>query len=132
MKPATNTDPPRRRRPILVVEDDPFVLSMLMRTLESFGYEAEEATDGPEALDLARGGDYGLVLLDRTLPRMSGVEVLRELKRDPRTASVPVLFVTAMVDGAEEVLAAGAAECLPKPFERAALRRAVETYLPAG
>ncbi len=47
MKPATTTAPPKRSRPILVVEDDPFVLSMLMRTLESFGYEAEEATDGP-------------------------------------------------------------------------------------
>ena len=120
--------------PILIVEDDPFVLQMMVRIVESLGYNVAPATDGPQALDLLRGGGFGLVLLDRTLPSMSGVEVLRALKQDPSTAAIPVILVSGMVDddSVAEGLEAGAEECLPKPFARELLRQRIEAHLERG
>jgi CheY-like chemotaxis protein len=76
-----------------VVEDDPALRLVYSRRLQLDGLEVLTASDGPEALAAAQGG-LGLILLDVRMPGMSGLEVLRRLKRDVTTASVPVVMLS--------------------------------------
>ena len=91
---------------ILLVEDDPFDMDLTMRALEAeyIGNRIEVARDGAEALDFlfCRGAFSGrdpdqfpkLVLLDLKLPKVDGLEVLRQLRQDPRTRYIPVVILT--------------------------------------
>ncbi len=69
------------RRRILVVDDDPVVRSVVKLALEGAGYEVTTARDGREAIMRIAASDYDLVLLDVTLPKLDGVEVVEELSR---------------------------------------------------
>jgi len=81
---------------ILVVEDDPKVLSALTRGLALEGYEVDSAEDGPGALALAAARPPDVAVLDVMLPGMSGLEVCDRLRRDGvRVAPFPILFLTA-------------------------------------
>jgi two-component system response regulator MprA len=106
---------------LLVADDSETVLLMLQRRLEMSGYEVETATDGREVLEaLARAGSDGqpdLILLDAMMPRMSGVDALKELRESG--VNVPVLIISAHLDAQEpgRMKAAGADGVVPKPFE---------------
>jgi PleD family two-component response regulator len=104
---------------VLVVEDDGATRSAVRALLEDEGYECVEATDGETALDAMREGPPDLVLLDLGLPRMSGADVHRELRRDPRTRFLPVLFLTALIDREAKIAAleAGADDYIAKPYD---------------
>jgi len=120
---------------ILVVEDDPMIGKTLQQALQQDGYAVDWVTDGRAAQEaLATGADaYAMVLLDLGLPRKSGIELLRELRREGNR--VRVLVVTARDAVADRVagLDAGADDYLTKPFSldeltarmRALLRRDV-------
>ena len=101
---------------ILVVEDDRTVGQYLHRGLEEAQYHADLVTDGMEALRLASGGQYDLVILDLRLPGMTGHEVLRTLR--DRGNTTPVLILTAQDDVGQKVeaLRAGADDYVTKPF----------------
>ncbi|HEV8230622.1 MAG TPA: response regulator [Candidatus Limnocylindria bacterium] len=124
------------RSRVLVAEDDAATRALIGAALEDAGYECVLAADGRAALDLARNFRPDLVILDIGLPLLSGDEVHRELRRDPRTRYVPVLFVTARAstDDLTARLRQGADDYIAKPFEMAellartatALRRAAE------
>src|SRR5512134_4137617 len=107
--------PPR----ILVVEDVPLGLAVLRMRLEAEGFQVITARDGVEALDQARDGHPDLMLLDLMLPRLSGERVCQELRADPRTATLPIVVVSARVQEAERLraLAAGADAFIAKPYE---------------
>ena len=120
---------------ILVVEDDPKVLSALTRGLALEGYEVDSAEDGPGALALAAARPPDVAVLDVMLPGMSGLEVCDRLRRDGvRVAPFPILFLTARDSVQDRVagLDRGADDYLVKPFAfdelvarlRALLRRA--------
>ncbi len=119
---------------ILVVEDDPKVLSALTRGLALEGYEVDSAEDGPGALALAAARPPDVAVLDVMLPGMSGLEVCDRLRRAPRPAPFPILFLTARDSVQDRVagLDRGADDYLVKPFAfdelvarlRALLRRA--------
>ncbi|HXI18612.1 MAG TPA: response regulator transcription factor [Chloroflexota bacterium] len=119
---------------ILVVEDDPKVLSALTRGLALEGYEVDSAADGPGALALAGAHPPDVAVLDVMLPGMSGLEVCDRLRRPPRPAPFPILFLTARDSVQDRVagLDRGADDYLVKPFAfdelvarlRALLRRA--------
>lgn len=101
---------------ILVVEDEPALAAALRRGLEDELHAVDVAGDGEEAYWAASSGDYDLVLLDLLLPRLSGLEVCRRLRRAGRT--VPVLMLTAK-DATRDVvlgLDAGANDYLTKPL----------------
>jgi diguanylate cyclase (GGDEF)-like protein len=104
---------------VLVVEDDGATRSAVRALLEDDGYECVEAIDGETALDAMREGPPDLVLLDLGLPRMSGADVHRELRRDPRTRFLPVLFLTAFADRESKIAAleAGADDYIAKPYD---------------
>jgi diguanylate cyclase (GGDEF)-like protein len=119
---------------VLIVDDDEDIRLALDITLEGAGFETIQATDGLEALDLARSAAPDVVILDVMMPRLDGLETLRQLREDARTSHLPVLLLTARVQrqDAIEGLDAGADDYLAKPFDldelvarvRAALRRA--------
>jgi CheY-like chemotaxis protein len=81
---------------ILLVEDSKFLRIATERALVRAGYETTSATDGLEALKLAREGSPDLILLDMLLPKMSGLDVLRALKQDEYTKSIPVVILSGM------------------------------------
>ena len=82
---------------ILIVEDNEKNMKLARDVLQVRGYATLEATTGEEGVRLAREHRPDLVLMDIQLPGISGIEALRQLRADPRTAGIPVLAVTASV-----------------------------------
>ncbi|HXX48765.1 MAG TPA: response regulator [Myxococcota bacterium] len=80
---------------VLVVEDRPMNAKLLRDVLVASGYDVAEAVDAETGLAIARERAPALVLMDIQLPGMDGMAAVRELKRDPRTAKIPVVAVTA-------------------------------------
>ncbi|WP_437899070.1 response regulator [Sorangium sp. So ce124] len=104
---------------ILIVDDNPRNLGLLSDTLTGSGFEVAVAVDGARALRLAREGMPDLILLDVKMDGMDGFETCRQLKGDPATAAIPVIFMTASTDlSADRVkgLNLGAVDYLAKPF----------------
>jgi DNA-binding response OmpR family regulator len=110
---------------VLVVDDDPRVAATLRDALVDFGYTVKMAASGREALGLMSVFQPDVVLLDIAMPGMSGVEVLDRLHREH--SRVPVVMVTANQDeaAAREMLARGAFDYVPKPFDLGVLERVV-------
>src|SRR6266540_4508908 len=117
------------RRKILLVEDDRTLRQALTFNLSREGYEVLTAADGETALGTARAQRLDLVLLDVMLPGMSGIEVLRALRRDG--VSTPVIILSAKGDEIDRVvgLKVGADDYVPKPFSRPELLARVEAVL---
>jgi class 3 adenylate cyclase len=92
--------PPR----ILIADDNPENLDIFQRRLAAHGYEILTATDGEEALTIARGKQPDLILLDVMMPKMDGIETCRHLKADPSLPFVPIIMVTAKT-GSRDVVA---------------------------
>jgi two-component system copper resistance phosphate regulon response regulator CusR len=101
---------------ILVIEDEPRILTFVSRALEAEGFLVEGAADGVSGLARAVGGRYDLVILDLLLPRMDGLTVLRELAR--RCPELPVVIVSARSDLRTKLrgFELGAHDYVPKPF----------------
>jgi len=101
---------------ILVVEDEPGLSSFLVKGLKANGFDITLAEDGKDALSMACGEDFELVILDLGLPDIDGLEVLAELRR--REVGVPVLILTARDDLNDKVsgLDSGADDYVTKPF----------------
>ena len=100
---------------ILLVEDEEKLARMVEMELKYEGYEVEKALDGRRGLDLALSGGFDLVLLDIMLPQLSGMEVLRRLRRE---SQVPVIMLTARDSVVDKVagLDSGADDYITKPF----------------
>jgi DNA-binding response OmpR family regulator len=117
---------------ILVAEDDPDLQSLLRHALESDGYAVYIAADGQEALDQYDALSPDLLVLDIMMPRLSGFEVLRELRGDDaRRQDVPVLVLTSR-SGEDDVLTGfelGVDDYLTKPFVIGELRARVRALL---
>ena len=101
---------------ILLAEDEPRIASFIARGLESHEFTVSVATDGREALNLARHGDFDLLILDIGLPTLDGFEVLERLRGSG--SSLPVLILTARDSAADTVagLEGGADDYMAKPF----------------
>ncbi len=114
---------------VLVVEDDPAILAGLRAKLRADGYEVVTAVDGEAAQDRIAESPVDLVVLDLMLPKRSGIEVLKWLRR--RSPALPVLIVSAKGREAEKVegLKAGADDYLTKPFGLLELMARVEALL---
>jgi two-component system chemotaxis response regulator CheY len=92
---------------------------MVKLTLSGAGYTVIEAEDGPKALAAARGASVAMVLTDLNMPGMDGVTLIRELRKLPAYAGVPIIMVTTESDAAKkaEAKAAGATGWITKPFQ---------------
>jgi two-component system alkaline phosphatase synthesis response regulator PhoP len=127
-RPSREPDPTPKRR-VLVVEDEPGLVLTLSDRLRSEGHEVEVATDGDTAFEAARAGSFDLVILDLALPRRSGLDVCRDLRREG--VDTPILMLTARADLTDKVvgLKLGADDYLTKPFEMIELLARVEALL---
>ncbi len=129
------------RKTILVVDDEKDILDMLKYNLEKEGYAVLTARSGTEALRQAQHVPH-LILLDVMMPETDGWEVCKQLKRDPKTANIPLIFLTAKGTELDEVLGLelGAEDYVVKPIAlrsllarvRAALRRREQHAASAG
>jgi two-component system, cell cycle response regulator DivK len=115
---------------VLIVEDNEKNMKLLRDLLRAKGYRTLEARSAAEAVELAVEHGPDLVLMDIRLRDADGIEALGRLRADPRTASVPVLAVTAqaMHGDRERFLAAGFDGYIPKPVDVTALLAAVERH----
>jgi two-component system alkaline phosphatase synthesis response regulator PhoP len=116
---------------ILIVDDEVDLLELIEYNLKKAGYNVLKAENGPEGLRLARKHHPDLILLDIMMPRMTGFEVVTQLREDAELKHVPVLFLTARSDEETEVhgLEVGAADFLPKPISTAKLVARIKTAL---
>lgn len=116
---------------ILIVDDEFESLKLTGMVLHARGYQVVAARDGAQALDKAVREEPDLVILDVMMPGMSGYEVCRRLRANPRTASIPVLMFTAKSQVMDRVVGfeAGADEYLVKPVRPAELLSRVEKIL---
>ena len=119
------------KKTILVVEDEPDMAELVALRLRREGYEVALAHDGEEALRLVRSRPVDLVLLDLMLPRLSGTEVAGAIRRDVRTAHLPIVMLTAKGEEGDVVvgLQAGADDYVTKPFSMAVLTARVAAVL---
>ena len=101
--------------PLLIIDDDTELCALLTERLAEEGFVLHAVHDGKNGLEHAASGEYSLVILDVMLPRMGGMDVLRELRT---RSSVPVLMLTARGDDIDRIvgLEVGADDYLPKPF----------------
>jgi CheY-like chemotaxis protein len=115
--PFTPADAPGRKRPVVVIDDDPDARELIRRLLTREGYTVHAASDGNEGLRLAKEVRPCAVTLDVLMPTMDGWAVLTALKSDPDLAGVPVVMVTITSDRTL-AYALGATDFLTKPIER--------------
>jgi two-component system chemotaxis response regulator CheY len=103
----------------LVVDDSRVIRKVARRILEEIGFDIAEASDGMEALAWCRAAMPDAILLDWNMPVMTGIEFLRQLRREPGGEGPKVVFCTVEnnVERIREALDAGAAEYIMKPFD---------------
>lgn len=113
---------------ILIVDDEPLILKGLRFSLEQDGFEVEEAFDGESALETALSGEFDIILLDVMLPKLSGMEVLAQL-RD--VSDIPVIMLTAKGEDMDRILGLeyGADDYIVKPFNILEVKARIRTIL---
>ncbi|MCB9507703.1 MAG: response regulator [Myxococcales bacterium] len=104
---------------LLLVEDNEMNRDMLRRRLEKRGFDVSLASDGREAVDVARAARPDVILMDLSLPLIDGWEATRILKEDPETRAIPVIALTAhaMAGEKERALSAGCNDYDTKPVD---------------
>lgn len=122
------------KQKILVVDDEPEAVELVEFNLKQAGYEVVTAADGAEALKKTRALLPSLIVLDLMLPEMDGLEVCKMLRRDPATAAVPIVMLTAKAAEIDRVLGLelGADDYLTKPFSPRELVLRVKKLLTRG
>jgi two-component system phosphate regulon response regulator PhoB len=122
------------KQKILVVDDEPEAVELVEFNLKQAGYDVATAADGAEALKKTRALLPSLIVLDVMLPEMDGLEVCKMLRRDPATAAVPIIMLTAKAAEIDRVLGLelGADDYLTKPFSPRELVLRVKKQLARG
>jgi DNA-binding response OmpR family regulator len=116
---------------VLVADDDPDILNLVMLRLERDGYEVVGASDGEGALEQALERVPDLAVLDVSMPKLDGYEVAQRLRAHEGTKEVPIIFLTARAQKSDVArgLGAGASDYVTKPFSTADLRLRVQAAL---
>ncbi|MDJ0755656.1 MAG: response regulator [Ardenticatenaceae bacterium] len=116
---------------ILIAEDEPDIRELIELSLGYGGYEVAAARDGQEAVEMALTDSYDLIMMDVRMPRMTGYEACRALKKRPEFSDIPIVFVSAKGQDKDikEGMAAGATAYIVKPFEPEQLLQKVKEIL---
>ncbi len=116
---------------ILIVDDTPENLQVLSATLSDSGYKVRGVINGKMAIRAARAGSPDLILLDIKMPEMDGYEVCMQLKADPKTSEIPVIFISALDEVLDKVTAfqVGGVDFITKPFHLAEVLARIEHQL---
>ena len=125
--PSMSKAQPTESASILVVDDDPEIVTMLSTRLSKRGYRVSTANDGHSALEQAKRDLPDLMLLDVMMPGKSGWEVARALKQDPVTQGIKIVMVTAIGEQVNEITSPlyGADAHIDKPFEFERLEKVI-------
>ena len=117
---------------ILTIDDSASIRQMVTFTLKSAGYEVQEAMDGDDGVKLAKTTRFDLVLTDKNMPRMDGIDVIKALRATPEYKSTPLLILTTEASESMKALgkSAGATGWLVKPFDPQKLLDVVKKVLP--
>jgi len=124
--------PKLHRRPtILVADDEPEILDLMRLMFEWEDYTVVETRDGEQALEQARALKPDLILSDVRMPKMTGLEVLEQLRADPELAAIPVIMLSVVttLPQVRTALQNGAIAYMPKPFEMREMARLVSRVL---
>jgi two-component system chemotaxis response regulator CheY len=119
---------------ILVVDDFPTMRRIMRNLLKELGCSnVDEAEDGVMALEKLQDGSFEFVITDWNMPKMTGIELLKEMKSDDKLKVLPVLMVTAeaLQDNVIEAVQAGVSNYIVKPFTAAALKEKLDLIFPA-
>ena len=114
---------------VLIVDDDPFIRKLIVTTLEGVSsFDLHQASDGEEAVQIARREGPRLVFLDIDMPRMDGIEACRQMRAEPAMVGAKIVMLTASSEAAarERSAEAGADRFLTKPFSPLDLLRLVD------
>jgi DNA-binding response OmpR family regulator len=116
---------------VLVIDDEPDLLELIEVNMKAAGFEVLSASNGKEGLEMARKTKPELIVLDVMLPELGGLEVCKSLRRDPATADIPVLMLTARATEIDRVLGLelGADDYVTKPFSTRELVLRVKNLL---
>ncbi len=116
---------------ILIVEDDPRSLKMIRMLLRPYGYSLLEATDGEEALKVARSDKPDLIIMDLRLPKVSGLEVTRQLRQMSDFSHIAIIAITAyaMKGDKEKAISAGCDAYVAKPINTRELPKLITEML---
>jgi PAS domain S-box-containing protein len=116
---------------LLVVDDIPVYLRMLNKILTEQGYSVTTASNGPQALAMAKQNPPDLILLDVMMPELSGYEVCKRLKANTQTRQIPIIFISASTETEDKLkaFAVGGVDYITRPFQPAEVRARVETHL---
>jgi CheY-like chemotaxis protein len=119
------------KKKILLVEDNSEIRKVLGLRLEQLGYDTVEAATGDEALEQARASTPNLIIMDLAMPHGTGDQAIVSLKADPLTRHIPVIVLTALLQGplVDRAIAAGAAEILHKPVNFEWLHLVLQRHL---
>lgn len=103
---------------LIIVEDDPFLLSILAEKLKEAGFDIETATDGEDGLKKIKSGNFNLVLLDMVLPKIDGFKILEELRSDDKLKKIPVIILSNLYDknNIDKAILLGAKEYIVKAY----------------
>lgn len=118
------------KKKIMVVDDDALLQELLVLTMEMQGYQVTAASNGKQAMDLARTEQFDMILLDMMMPVLDGIRFL-QFKSTFKSPDVPVLVLTAVHDQAKisQVKLAGASEVLCKPVDTQTLLQTVALFI---
>ncbi|HLB12614.1 MAG TPA: response regulator [Dehalococcoidia bacterium] len=119
---------------ILVIEDDPASLDLMVYLLKAFGQEPLVARDGQEALDVAYRARPDLIICDIQLPRLDGYQVASALKGHPALRTIPLIAVTAyaMVGDRDRILGAGFDDYIAKPIVPELFIKQIQSHVDSG
>ncbi len=116
---------------ILTVDDSASIRQTIKIALAANGHAISEAVDGKDGLEKAGGGHFDLIITDLNMPNMDGLMMIRELRKNPAHAGVPILFLTTESDAGvkQQAKSAGATGWVTKPFSPEQLTKVVEKVL---
>lgn len=103
---------------LIIVEDDPFLLSILTEKLKEAGFDIETAADGEDGLNKIKSGSFDVILLDMVLPKIDGFKILEELRADKQTQKIPVIVLSNLYDknNIDKAVLLGAKEYIVKAY----------------
>ena len=103
---------------VLAVDDEPFNLDLIKAAFHNFdNVEISYAKDGQETLNTLEKQDFDVILLDISMPMMSGIEVLTKIRQNPKHTTLPILMITASTEKEQECLTLGASDFISKPYD---------------
>jgi two-component system OmpR family response regulator len=114
---------------VLVIEDDATVASFLTRRLGDDGHDVDHAADGQSGLDLARSGNHDVMIIDRMLPRVDGLSIVKTVREEGDQTPVLILSALGEVDDKVHGLRAGGDDYLVKPFAYSELMARIESLV---